>query len=285
MSDDKVADQKNQGIARIESEACDPDFNKTPEVLVDWTPEEERKLVRKIDWRTIPYLSFVFCLSLLDRTNISKRHVQQWLGMDLHRWRCWTFSACRICLQYYVVASSIFSLVYFLPLILREPLGFSYTKAQLLFSPPYLIERSQIFCIIIFLVMQAAIGIAGLFIILFVHAPYVRYFGVFLGVWGIQASVQVTLAYGANNAADPANKGIISAAMITAGAIGGITGSTIFRVQDTPRYLPGMGTTIAFQALYIVLTAGMDYYFKKKNKDADEKGTILEGVPGFHYAP
>ncbi|KAF5969016.1 major facilitator superfamily transporter [Fusarium bulbicola] len=501
MADDKVVDQVDQGISRLESEAYDPDLKKKPEVLVDWTPEEERKLVRKIDWRTIPYLSFVFGLSLLDRTNVSVTYiagmsedldlavgsrysialllffipymmceipsnmiirrigarwwltalilcwgvcilamgfVKHWVplvilrillgafeaglfpgalyilsawyrtyesgqkvsifymaslfayalsrisvgnGMFSSGWR-WIFiieGAVTIaagvagpfllaefpekstwltererhiairrvandnagrdyehlnwkkqlklledwkiavyCLQYYVVASSIYSLGYFLPLILRESLGFSYTKAQLLFSPPYvcyvppcpfsqpdselqLIDRSQMFCIImsilsgwvsdrlrlrwIFLVVQAEIGIASLFIILFVHAPYVRYFGVFLGVWGIQANVPVTLAYGANNAADPAKKGIISAAMITAGAIGGITGSTIFRVQDAPRYLPGMATTIAFQALYIVLTAGMSYYFKKKNKEADEKGTILEGVPGFRYAP
>ncbi|PTD06384.1 putative transporter [Fusarium culmorum] len=192
------------------------------------------------------------------------------------------------------VAVYIYSLGYFLPLILRESLGFSYTKAQFLFSPPYLIDRSQIFCIIMsilsgwipsFLVVQAAIGIVGLLIILFVHAPYVRYFGVLLGVWGVRANVPVTLAYGANNAAGPAEKGIISAVMITAGAIGGITSSTIFRVQDAPRYLPGMGTTIAFPALYIILIAGMSHYIKRKNKEAGKNGTIIEGILGFRYAP
>ncbi|KAF5241408.1 hypothetical protein FANTH_9151 [Fusarium anthophilum] len=417
MADDKVVNQVDQGISRLESEAYDPDLKKSPEVLVDWTPEEERKLVRKIDWRTIPYLSFVFGLSLLDRTNVSvafiagmsedldlavgSRYsialllffipymmceipsnmiirrigarwwltalilcwgvcilamgfVKHWVplvilrvllgafeaglfpgalyilsawyrtyesgqkvsifymaslfayalsrisvgnGMFSSGWR-WIFiieGAVTIVagvagpfllaefpekstwltererhiairrkkqiklLKDWKIAVYIYSLGYFLPLILRESLGFSYTKDQLLFSPPYLIDRTQMFCIImsilsgwvsdrlrirwIFLAVQAAIGVAGLFIILFVHAPYVRYFGVFLGVWGIQANVPVTLAYGANNAADPAKKGIISAAMITAGAIGGITGSTIFRVQDAPRYLPGMGTS------------------------------------------
>ncbi|KAM0387780.1 hypothetical protein ACHAQC_010431 [Fusarium culmorum] len=174
------------------------------------------------------------------------------------------------------VAVYIYSLGYFLPLILRESLGFSYTKAQFLFSPPYIPS---------FLVVQAAIGIVGLLIILFVHAPYVRYFGVLLGVWGVRANVPVTLAYGANNAAGPAEKGIISAVMITAGAIGGITSSTIFRVQDAPRYLPGMGTTIAFPALYIILIAGMSHYIKRKNKEAGKNGTIIEGILGFRYAP
>ncbi|KAF5592655.1 major facilitator superfamily transporter [Fusarium subglutinans] len=455
MADDKVVDQVDQGISRLESEAYDPELKKTPEVLVDWTPEEEQLMEtqRKIDWRTIPYLSFVFGLSLLDRTNVSVAYIagmsedldlavgsrysiallpffipymmceipsnmiirrigtRWWLTALILYWgvcilamgfvKHWVplvilriflgafeaglfpgalyilsawyrtyesgqkvsifymaslvttgfngifaYALSRISvgngmfssgwkwiliiegamtiaagvagpfllaespekstwltererhiairrvandnagrdyehlnwkkqlklLKDWKIAVYIYSLGYFLPLTLRESLGFSHTKAQLLFSPPYM------FCIImsilsgwvsdrlrirwIFLVVQAAIGIAGLFIILFVHAPYVRYFGVFL-----------------------VKKGIISAAMISAGAIGGITGSTIFRVQDAPRYLPGMGTTIAFQALYIVLTAGMSYYFKKKNKEADEKGTIPEGVPGFRYAP
>ncbi|KAF5682189.1 major facilitator superfamily transporter [Fusarium circinatum] len=395
MADDKVVDQVDQGISRLESEAYDPELKKTPEVLVDWTPEEERKLVRKIDWRTIPYLSFVFGLSLLDRTNVSVAYIAGMSeDLDLAVGSRYSialllffipYMMCEIPRNMFAYALSRISIGNGMfssgwrwiliiegavtiaagvagPFLLAEfpeestwltererhiairrvandnagrdyehlnwkkqlkllkdwKIAVYYTKAQLLFSPPYvcyvppcpfsqpdselqLIDRSQMFCIImsilsgwvsdrlrirwIFLVVQAAIGIAGLFIILFVHAPYVRYFGVFLGVWGIQANVPVTLAYGANNAADQAKKGIISATMITAGAIGGITGSTIFRVQDAPRYLPGMGTTIAFQALYIVLTAGMSYYFKKKNKEADEKGTILEGVPGFRYAP
>lgn len=42
---------------------------------VDWTPEEERAIVRKADWRVFPMLCFVFGLSLLDRTNISSAHI------------------------------------------------------------------------------------------------------------------------------------------------------------------------------------------------------------------
>jgi MFS family permease len=41
----------------------------------DWTPEEERKIVRKADLRVFPMLCFVFGLSLLDRTNISSAHI------------------------------------------------------------------------------------------------------------------------------------------------------------------------------------------------------------------
>jgi MFS family permease len=35
-----------------------------------WTAEEERRLVRKLDWRLLPFLSFLQLLSFLDRVNI-----------------------------------------------------------------------------------------------------------------------------------------------------------------------------------------------------------------------
>ena len=41
----------------------------------DWTEEEEKKLVRKVDGRVFPMLCFVFGLSLLDRTNISAAYI------------------------------------------------------------------------------------------------------------------------------------------------------------------------------------------------------------------
>lgn len=44
-------------------------------VTRDWTPEEERKLVWKIDFRVFPMLCLVFGLSLLDRTNISAAYI------------------------------------------------------------------------------------------------------------------------------------------------------------------------------------------------------------------
>jgi hypothetical protein len=41
------------------------------------------------------------------------------------------------CILYFIAASSVYSLAYFFPIILREGMGFSYAKAQLLSSPPY----------------------------------------------------------------------------------------------------------------------------------------------------
>lgn len=123
-------------------------------------------------------------------------------------------------------------------------MGFSYAKAQLLSSPPY------VFAIIMSLAFawlsdkikmrwpilctQATIAIIGLFIILYAELPGVRYFGIFLATFGTQANIPGTLSYGNNQSATVQKRGVVAAAMISIGAAGGITGSTIFRRQDAP---------------------------------------------------
>lgn len=200
------------------------------------------------------------------------------------------------CMQYYVCASSVYSLAYFTPVILKDGLGFNQALSLILTSPPY------IFTILMtiglsrfsdkvrlrwpFMVGQSITAIVGLLIILYVKAPGGRLFGIFLAVFGTQANVPATLAYGQNQTVRQEKRGIVSAAMITIGAAGGVTGSTIFRAQDAPLYLPGMWTTIAMQVAYSIGTYAMSMYLKRKNKQVDEgKVTALEGVEGFRYAP
>jgi len=135
-------------------------------------------------------------------------------------------------------------------------------------------------------VTQSIFGIAGLLVILYPKPAGVRYFGLFLAVFGCQANIPGTLAYGQSQTAEIRKKGVVAAAMISVGAAGGITGSTIFRSQDAPQYLPGMWSTIAMQILYCVLTVCMSMYLKRQNRLADEgKRPALEGVEGFRYAP
>lgn len=200
------------------------------------------------------------------------------------------------CVQYFIATSSVYSLTYFKSIILQKGLGFDYTKAQLLAAPPYLFAvvmslimawisdkyriRWQILC------LQAVIGAIGLLILLYVTSePYVQYFGLFLAVFGTQGNIPGTLAYGQNQTPRPEKKGVVSAVMITIGAAGGVCGSTIFRSQDAPRYMPGMWSTIGMILLYAVVTFCMSMYFKKQNRLADEgKRPALEGVEGFRYA-
>lgn len=175
-------------------------------------------------------------------------------------------------------------------------MGFSYAKAQLLSSPPY------VFAIICSLAMayvsdklrirwpilcfQATVAIVGLLVILYAGTPAARYFGLYLAVYGTQSNIPGSLAYGQSNTSKQEKKGVVAAAMISVGAAGGICGSTIFRSQDAPQYLPGMWSTIAMQMLYIILTFSHSMYLKRQNKLADEgKRPALEDLEGFRYAP
>jgi len=45
-----------------------------PEFYID--PIAEKKLIRKLDWRLIPWLSLLYLISFLDRTNIGNAKIQ-----------------------------------------------------------------------------------------------------------------------------------------------------------------------------------------------------------------
>ncbi|KAJ9603253.1 hypothetical protein H2200_012031 [Cladophialophora chaetospira] len=202
-------------------------------------------------------------------------------------WKLLVFS-----LQYFTMASSVYSIAFFQPIILREGMGFSYAMAQLLGSPPYIFavfaslamawvsDKYRIRWAI--LVAQSLTGIVGLLAILYPKPPGVRYFGLFLAVYGCQSNIPATLAYGQSQTAD----GVVAATMISVGAAGGITGSTIFRSEDAPQYLPGIWSTIAMLILHCIMTFGLSMYLKRQNRLADEGNRpALEGVEGFRYAP
>lgn len=47
-----------------------------------FTPEEQKRIIRKIDWRLVPTLGFMYCVSLMDRTNLGIAVVAG-MGVDL----------------------------------------------------------------------------------------------------------------------------------------------------------------------------------------------------------
>lgn len=148
------------------------------------------------------------------------------------------------CIQYFVAASSVYSLAFFQPIILRNGMGFSYAKAQLLSSPPYIFTvfaslagawlSDKIRMRWPILIGQSMVAIVGLLIVLYGGKPGVRYFGLFLATWGTQANVPASLAYGQNQTARVQKRAVVAAAMISIGAAGGVTGSTIFQTKDAP---------------------------------------------------
>ncbi|KAL9596320.1 MAG: hypothetical protein Q9219_005874 [cf. Caloplaca sp. 3 TL-2023] len=150
------------------------------------------------------------------------------------------------------VASSI---PVFLPIILNDNMGFSVAASQCLIAPPYVLAallmalsayigdhyhiRGPI------LIANALLALVGLPVMGFATSSGARYFGVFLLTAGVNANIPVALAYQANNVRGQWKRAFCSAMFVGFGGIGGISGGTIFRSQDAPRYIPGISGAIA----------------------------------------
>lgn len=90
------------------------------------------------------------------------------------------------------------------------------------------------------LIANSLIALVGLPIMGFASSSGARYFGVFLVTAGVSANIPTALAYQANNVRGQWKRALCSALFVAFGGIGGIAGSTIFRTQDSPRYIPGI---------------------------------------------
>jgi MFS family permease len=187
-----------------------------------------------------------------------------------------------------------YAFAYFLPIIL-EGMGYSAARAQILSAPPYIVA-----CVIGFslavvadrvrmrspiIALQACMCIVGLSITAYATDNGARYFGVFVGLAGAQGNIPAVLSYQSNNIRMNSKRGVGSALQVGFGAIGGIMASTVFRSQDSPRYINGIWATIGCQFLILTLLVVMTAYFRVKNKQHKE-GTLkesLEGHPKFTY--
>jgi hypothetical protein len=95
--------------------------------------------------------------------------------------------------------------------------------------------------------------------------------------------IPTVMAYQANNIRGQWKRAFASATLVGFGGIGGIAGSTIFRTQDAPEYIPGIIGCIAVNVLIILLTAINTVIFKRQNKRADRGEVVLEGDVNFRY--
>lgn len=64
-TDDKIADANHVDETLSDRSKEDPDYDP------DFTPEEQRKIKHRIDRRLIGVLGVLYCISLMDRTNLS----------------------------------------------------------------------------------------------------------------------------------------------------------------------------------------------------------------------
>lgn len=180
-----------------------------------------------------------------------------------------------------------YALAYFLPQILQGSLGFTEAEAQCLVAPPYVFAGIMMFAsgwigdkyhyrgpLVAF---NAILGVIGLAVVGFATDPKARYFGVFFATAGANANVPTAMSYQANNIRGQWKRAFCSATLVGAGGLGGIVGSTVFRDQDAPAYVPGISVAIGSQVLIVLVVALLTMSFRVANGKANRNGTILEG--------
>ena len=186
-----------------------------------------------------------------------------------------------------------YAIAYFLPQILQG-MGFSAAAAQCLIAPPYVLAAIIMYGVAVlgdryhlrgpWVAFNALVSLVGLCVLAFAHNVGARYFGVFLAVTGCNSNVPTVLTYQANNIRGQWKRALASATLVGFGGIGGIIGSTVFRSQDAPAYIPGMIAVILASVLMLIITGLLTFGLNRANKRADADGQrVIEGLPGFRY--
>ncbi|KAK2734477.1 hypothetical protein FQN55_002647 [Onygenales sp. PD_40] len=203
-------------------------------------------------------------------------------------WEIWAFA-----FMFFSVTTVTYSFSFFLPIILRDNMGFSMAASQCLVAPPYAFAAILMFTTAYladrfkirypFIVLNSVISLVGLPLMGFHSNSGVRYFGAFIGAAGVNANVPLIMAYQANNIRGQWKRAFCSATLTGFGGIGGIAGSLVFRTQDSPEYLPGIIATMTCCVAVIITLAALTVYFKRQNKRADQGEIVIGDSPGFRY--
>jgi hypothetical protein len=186
-----------------------------------------------------------------------------------------------------------YAIAYFLPIILKDGMGFSPAAANCLIAPPYIFAAFVMIGFAwagdayhirsIWVIANGVLALIGLPLLGFSNNVGVRYFGVFLATAAANANVPCVLTWQANNIRGQWKRALCSATLVGAGGIGGIIGGTVFRTQDAPHYVPGITACMIAAGLIVVISLLLNLKFWMANKRADRGGKIIEGLAGFRY--
>jgi sugar phosphate permease len=223
--------------------------------------------------------------------HVPKFNLRLWLGGGAD-WKVWAYA-----MMFFNTTTVTYALAYFLPIILREQMGFDVGQSQCLVAPPYALagivmystawvgDRYKIRGPIV--IGNVILMLIGLPIMGFHKKSAVRYFGVFLVTAGANSNVPAVMAYQANNIRGQWKRAFCSALLVGFGGIGGIAGTLVFRDQDKKTgYKPGMYAAIACSLLTIILVCVLtvDHYFQNKKADRGEKVLEPHAVSDSHLA-
>merc|ERR1711988_934205 len=203
-------------------------------------------------------------------------------------WKLWVFA-----MQFFSLTTQAYALAFFLPIILNSNMGFSVAHSQLLSAPPYAAAGIVMFiCAWVgdkyhvrapLMLFTASPGLIGLPMLAYAEAVGARYFGCFLICAASNGGIPTVMAYQANNIRGQWKRAFASATLVGFGGLGGIAGSTVFRSQDAPQYIPGIWVCIGLNLLIVATTIMNTIIFRKQNAKADRGEVVLEDEPSFRY--
>lgn len=231
---------------------------------------------------------------------------KKWLfsGADF---KVWSFAMIFFCLT-----TTAYAMSFFLPILLRENMGFNVALSQILSAPQYVFAAMIIMVMAWFgdkyhirgpmLLVNCAMGFIGLPLLGFAEQSGVRLFATFLVCGCAQGGIPTCMAYQANNIRGQLKRvsliissynipsvsadtfqAFTSATLIGGGGIGGIAGSLIFRRQDRPNYLPGVYACLVCNVVVTILVCVNTWHFRRENQKADRGEKVLEDDPTFRY--
>ncbi|SPO04341.1 related to putative tartrate transporter [Cephalotrichum gorgonifer] len=203
-------------------------------------------------------------------------------------WHTWTVG-----FVYIGGSCSLYSFLFFLPVILRNSFGFTTVMAFCLSAPPaafsvfYSLAMSWFADRVhqrgVFVISNSVVAVAGLALTGFLNPPAGRYVGTFLGMGGSTALVSSALAWGQNNVRLDSRRSVLTVTQAVFAAIGGIYSAQVFRQQDAPDYTPGIiatGALLLFNAFLSILSV---YFLRRENQKADRGEIMIEESVEFRY--
>lgn len=183
-------------------------------------------------------------------------------------------------LLYFCITLCQVPLPIFLPSII-EGLGYKDMNAQGMTAPPYLVAVIAIIvtCYFSDKYMQRAIpvvicmSIAVIGYILLAVAPQngVRYFGLYLAVPGVYATLSIIMAWTGDNQGSDIKRGVGYIILHIFGMTGPIAGTFLFPSTDAPRYRKGIWVTTGFVVLTMAVSVAYRFYLAAENRKLDEK--------------
>jgi len=170
-------------------------------------------------------------------------------------WKTYAFA-----IIYMGACGTLYAFSLFLPTIIKE-LGYKSTKANLLSVPPY--ATAAVLTVLVGYIADRTgkrglcnilvpwFGIAGFAMLMASKQPGVKYAGTFLGALGIYPCISNTISWASNNVEGVYKRGVTLGFVIGWGNLNGVVASNIYRAKDSPRFLPGHGTVLAYLVLFL----------------------------------